>query len=165
MDFTALITQWLLAYGSIILFVLLALGIIGLPIPDESLLVLAGGLAAQGKLLVIPTMIAGIAGAIFGISISFWLGKKVGPWLIRKFGPTLHITPKTIKIMHSWFSHMGKWTLVVCYFIPLIRHLAGFVAGTTRLEYKIFALYAYSGAIIWSLTFFSLGYFFIIKTQ
>ena len=70
-----------------------------------------------------------------------------------------HVTPEKIDRVHSWYERFGKWLLLFGYFIAGVRHLTAFTAGTTRLRLPVFALFAYTGAFLWTLTFVSLGYF------
>lgn len=154
------ITQWLLHYGILTLFALLALGIVGLPIPDETLLAFAGFLIAQGKLSLLPTVLAAFAGSVCGISLSYVIGGTAGYYLIKTYGKKIGMTPQRIQQVHNWFARIGKWTLTVGYFFPGIRHLTGYVAGASRLHYAQFALFAYSGAMLWVGTFIILGYYF-----
>lgn len=154
-----MLSIWLLKYGSFAIFGLLALGIIALPVPEETLMVLAGILMANEKLHEIPTIIAAYAGSMCGITVSYLLGRVADNFIIHKFGRWVGLSEQKIKIAHHWFARFGKWTLVIGYYIPGIRHLTGFAAGATSLEYKKFALFAYSGAFIWVSTFLSIGYF------
>lgn len=151
---------YLYKIGPFFLFLTLVLGVIGVPFPDEFLLIGAGYLVAYQKLNATTTLIAAISGSICGITISYLFGRLIGKWMIKKYGGALRITDEKIIRTQSWFAHIGKWVLVIGYFIPLFRHLFGFVAGGAKMNYKQFALYAYAGAIIWSLTFLSIGYFF-----
>jgi membrane protein DedA with SNARE-associated domain len=159
----ALVNQflpWLDHYGSIAIFLWLALGIIALPIPEESLLLLLGYLVAKGKLPFLASIIAVYAGTCCGITGSYSLGLVTGHYLTRGWGRCLGLTEQRLQKAHSWFEKIGKWTLFIGYFIPGIRHLTGYVAGSLKLSYRYFALYAYSGGIIWSSLFVTLGYFF-----
>ncbi len=163
MDFLAeheVLAQWLLNYGPFALFGLLALGIVALPIPDESLMVLSGVLMFKGSLQIVPTLLAAYAGSMTGITISFVIGKTFGKYIIRRFGGWLGVTDEKIHRAYDQFHHFGKWALFFGYFIPGIRHLTGIVAGSIGLEYGYFALFAYSGAFVWASAFISLGYFF-----
>jgi membrane protein DedA with SNARE-associated domain len=60
--------------------------------------------------------------------------------------------------VHSWFERRGRWTLLIGYFIPGVRHLTGYVAGASELSFSNFALFAYTGAFCWALIFITLGY-------
>jgi membrane protein DedA with SNARE-associated domain len=154
--------QWLLQYGSLSLFFLLAMGVlvIVIPIPEETLMVVAGALMNQGKLFVLPTFVAAYSGAMFGITVSYFLGKMTEKYVIHRYGPWLGINQEKIARAHQWFERFGRWALFFGYFIPGVRHFTGLLAGMTSLSYKEFALFAYSGAIIWVTIFLSLGYFF-----
>lgn len=150
----------LLEYGSIVLFILLMLGIIALPIPEETLLVFAGALMAKGLLHTPSTILAASTGSLCGITISYLLGLTGGHYLVHKYGKWVGITPMRLNQAKTWFERFGKWSLFIGYFIPGVRHFTGFTAGTTKLEYRHFSLFAYSGAIVWIATFLSIGYFF-----
>lgn len=152
--------SWLVQYGSITLFFLLALGIIAFPVPEETLMVFAGILMSNGELRIAPTILAALAGSITGITISYMLGKTLGHFFLHKYGGWVGIKTKHVDAAHSWFEHYGKWSLFIGYFIPGIRHFTGFTAGTTDLEFRHFALFAYVGALFWVSTFLSIGYFF-----
>ena len=149
------------AYGYLAIFSLLVLGIVGLPVPDEFLLTSCGFLAYQGHLSLVPTLIAGFLGSACGISCSYTIGRTVGwTFLHSRLGRVLHITEARMKRVHDWFDRIGHWALVVGYFLPGVRHFTAVVAGTSRLELRSFALYAYSGALLWVCTFVFLGYHF-----
>ncbi|MBS0635087.1 MAG: DedA family protein [Verrucomicrobia bacterium] len=151
---------WLLEYGPIVLFGLLALEIIALPIPGEPLMILTGVLMSNGDLSSIPTLLAGYAGAICGISVSYILGRTAGTYLVVSYGDRLGLTNVRLQKVHDWFNRFGTWTLMIGYFIPGLRHFTGFTAGMATLEYRPFMIFAWGGAIIWVTTFLSLGYFF-----
>ena len=146
--------------GGFLLFVLLALGIVALPIPDETLLVLSGVLMMQGALPIPTTIIAAMLGSMTGITLSYFLGRTGGTYLIHKYGRFLGITEKGLKRAHDWFLLYGKWTLSIGYFIPGVRHFTGISAGLTGLAFQQFAIFAYTGAVFWVSTFLSVGYFF-----
>jgi len=152
--------MWLLHYGSFALFFLLTLGIFALPIPEETLMVIAGALMENGKLEIPQTIIAAFLGSLSGITLSYILGRTAGHFVIIRFGKWVGITQEHLDKAHAWFEHYGKWTLFFGYFIPGVRHFTGISAGATYLDYKDFALFAYSGALIWVSTFLSIGYFF-----
>jgi membrane protein DedA with SNARE-associated domain len=151
---------WLVNYGSITLFILLALGIIALPVPEETLLTITGILLYKGLLNMPLTYIAALGGSMCGITVSYIIGKTIGSRFLHKYGSWAGLTEKRLQMTHNWFDKYGKWSLTIGYFIPGVRHFTGVIAGVTELEYGYFALFAYSGAVVWVTTFLSLGYFF-----
>jgi membrane protein DedA with SNARE-associated domain len=153
------LSLWLTQYGSFALFVLLALGIFALPIPDETLMVLAGILMAREKLLIFPTYIAAIMGAIAGITVSYVIGRTAGALVIRRYGHWVGITETRMQYVNNWFERFGRWALFIGYFIPGVRHLTGYAAGITEMEYRHFAVFSYTGGILWACIFLSIGYF------
>ncbi len=155
-----LIAHWISHYGYFAIFSLLVLGIVGLPVPDEWLLTFAGYLVYKQKLNPVATFAAAFLGSACGITISYAIGRSLGFYLIRKYGPWLHVTPDRVESVHVWFGRLGTWTLLLGYFIPGVRHLTALVAGTSRLRPLLFALFAYCGAVLWVGTFISIGYFF-----
>jgi|SRR5579863_13385 len=148
-----------LQYGPLGIFCLLMLGIVGLPVPDETLLTLSGYLIFKGKLHFLPTAAAAFAGSICGITISYTIGRTGGLYLIHKYGPYVHLTKERLDRAHAWFERMGRWALFFGYFMPGIRHVTAISAGASELEPHFFALSAYSGGALWVVSFVSLGYF------
>lgn len=153
------ILNWIIQYGYIGLFCLLMLGIVGVPFPDELAMTCAGYLIFKGYLQPGPTIVAAFLGSVCGISLSYTIGRVVGTSLIDRYGNRFHVTPEKLKSINEWFERFGKWTLVFGYFFTGFRHLVAIVAGTAKLRLSAFALFAYTGALIWSVTFISLGYF------
>ena len=153
--------QWLSSYGYFALAGLLMLGIVGLPVPDETLLVFSGYLVYSGRLNLAGTLAAAVFGAMGGISGSYILGRCIGLPLIRsRFGLVFRITDEQIHRVHDWFMRIGHWSLFFGYFVPGVRHFTALVAGTSCLEYRYFALYAYAGAIFWVCSFVFIGLHF-----
>jgi membrane protein DedA with SNARE-associated domain len=151
-------SEIILQHGGIALFVLLAIGIVGLPVPDETLLLITGFLLARDKLPLASTLIFAYLGSICGISLSYAIGCLAGSWLIKRYGRWVGVTPERAERAHNWFHRFGGWTLPVGYFIPGVRHLTGYVAGTLQFDLRKFALFAYSGAVLWVSTFITIGY-------
>jgi membrane protein DedA with SNARE-associated domain len=156
---------WISQYGYAGLFVLLMLGIAGLPVPDETLLTFCGYLIWKGRLQPAYTFLAGLAGSMSGISLSYVLGRTCGYKVIFRYGRYIHLTEERLARIHAWFERMGPWLLAVGYFIPGVRHFTALVAGTTGLRPAVFAAFAYAGAAVWVATFLLLGYMMGEKWQ
>ena len=154
------IFQFVSTYGYAGLYLMLMLGIVGLPIPDETLLIFSGYLISKGTLKPLPTLLAAFAGSATGITVSYVLGRTLGLGVIHRFGKYAHITEARLDAVHKWFDRIGHWALVAGYFIAGVRHLTAILAGTSKLSYRSFALFAYGGALLWASLFLSAGYFF-----
>ena len=151
--------QWITRHGYAGIFSLLVFGIVGLPVPDEWLLTFSGYLVFKHVLLLLPTFAAAFLGSACGITVSYTLGRILDSYILIKYGYLLHLTPQRLERVHSWFERRGRWTLLVGYFIPGVRHLTGYVAGVSGLSFVNFALFAYTGAFCWAAVFITLGYF------
>lgn len=152
--------HWISSYGYFGIFSFLFLGIIGLPIPDETLLVFSGYLVFRGTLHPLLTFLAGVLGSGCGISVSYGLGRLLGRRVISHYGKYIGITSERLEKAHDWYRRIGRWTLAVGYFVPGIRHLTAIAAGISELESTIFMAYAYPGAVLWVSSFLCMGYFF-----
>ena len=151
--------DWLLQYGYAGLFGLLVLGIVGLPVPDETLLAFSGFLISKGRFHPGPAFAAAWGGSVCGISLSYLIGRTAGYQAALRYGKYLHVTEERLTYVHSWFERVGEWLLLGGYFIPGVRHFTALVAGLSKLRYFKFAVFAYVGAAVWVTTFLSLGYF------
>src|SRR4051812_5567592 len=137
-----LIIQWVTQYGYVAIFALLMLGIVGLPIPDETMLVFAGYLIAQGHLQPVPALITAFCGSACGITLSYTIGRTLGIGFIHKWGRYLHVTEARLAKVHKWFDKIGRWALFIGYYIAGVRHFTAIIAGTSGLDYRSFAMYA-----------------------
>jgi membrane protein DedA with SNARE-associated domain len=153
------VLSWLAHFGPLALFALLTLGVFGLPIPDETVLVLAGLMVSRGQLRALPTVTAGIGGAMVGITVSYAVGRFAGLPLLLRYGTVIHVSPSLLTAVGGWFNRFGKWLLTAGYFVPGVRHLTAVVAGASGLSAWTFSLFAYAGSILWVSCFLALGYF------
>lgn len=152
------VLDWILRYGYAGLFALLMFGIAGLPIPDETLLMFSGYLISKGRLNPMLSFAFSFAGSVSGISISYALGRFVGQPVLFRYGRFVGITPRHLERVRLWYKRRGEWVLMLGYYIPGVRHFTALVAGMSRLDYRVFALFAYCGAAIWVATFLIIGY-------
>ncbi|MEP7306371.1 MAG: DedA family protein [Acidobacteriota bacterium] len=142
-------------YGAPVLFLAQVLGVVGLPVPDEFLLTVAGALVHRGLLNGATTSLAAVGGCLSGITISYLLGRFVGlPFLLTR----LHLPAGAVQRAQAWFRRFGGWLLTFGYFVPGVRHVSAIAAGSTPLSYATFARYAYPGGGLWCSVFLGLGY-------
>jgi membrane protein DedA with SNARE-associated domain len=153
------VLEWISRYGYPAIFCLLMLGIVGLPVPDETLLTFTGYLIFSHRLQAVPALVTVMLGTMCGITLSYTLGRTFGLALIHRFGKYIHLTEERLSKAHRFFERVGHWSLTFGYFVPGVRHLTAYAAGVSYVEIRIFALFAYLGALLWASTFLSLGYF------
>jgi membrane protein DedA with SNARE-associated domain len=146
-------------YSYLEIFIALGLGIVGLPVPDETLMAYAGFLVFKGKLNYLYTILVAFAGTSCGITIGYLLGKTFGNPFIKRYAFKMHVNPDDIQHAEKFYNRYGKFALFIGYFIPGVRHLTAIFAGISLMPYRTFALFAYSGGFLWAITLVSLGYF------
>lgn len=151
------IINYLVHHGYIILFSFLAIELIGFPTPGEVLMSYAGYLVYQGTLMWSVSIIAASCGVFLGISISYFIGNKLGYPFFKRYGHYIHITPDRLARAENWYEKYGNNLILVAYFIPGIRHITGYFAGIVKIPYKMFAIRAYLGALVWATFFITLG--------
>lgn len=128
-------------------------------LPGDSLLFITGTLAAAGYLNIWVLYITLLLAAIFGDSVNYWIGQRVGPRVFSNENSRIFKKAYLEKTRAFYEKHGGK-TIIIARFVPLIRTFAPFVAGVGKMKYRTFFFYNIIGAFVWvtSLTF--AGYFF-----
>lgn len=133
---------------------------VGLVAPGEFTVLLGGAVASQGDIS-LPLIIAVTwLSAFAGDSVSFMLGARLGREFLVRHGRRVGITPERLKQVETYFARYGGRTILIGRFIGLIRALAPFIAGSSRLPYRAFAPYSILGTGLWSIALILLGYFF-----
>ncbi|MFC4076701.1 DedA family protein [Salinithrix halophila] len=145
-------------YGYLGIFFFLVFGIVGLPLPDEIMMTFIGYLASSGQLDLSLTFISALGGSLSGITISYFLGGRLGYPFLKRFGSKIFITRRRLRITQFLFRKYGNWVLFFGYFIPGVRHVTAYLAGISHMSWPRFAAYAYTGALIWCMTFIGLGF-------
>ncbi len=144
-------------YGYYVLGMALMLELLALPLPGEVLMTYAGLMVFQGNLNWILSILTAGLGASVGMTISYWIGYKLGTPFFEKYGSKIHLGPEKFKKTSQWFDRYGNKLLIIAFYIPGIRHFTGYFSGITRMSFRTYMMYAYTGAFIWTGTFISLG--------
>jgi membrane protein DedA with SNARE-associated domain len=147
-------------FGYIGLFFVLLFGIIGLPVPDEVLLTYVGYNVSLGRMSYVLSVLIALAGATCGITISYLAGLTFGEPVLRRIGPKIGIKEKTVTRTYQSFKDIGGPILFLGYFIPGVRHVTAYIAGILNYSFKRFTVFAYTGALIWVVTFITIGRLF-----
>ena len=125
-------------------------------LPGDSLLFLAGFLAAGGGLSVLGIIVILSVAAILGDSVNYRIGTSFGNWLIHR--ERCLVDRKHIAMTRQYYKKYGKKTIIVARFIPGIRAFAPFVAGIVKMRYPVFLSYNVIGGILWVTSFVLFGY-------
>ena len=133
---------------------------VGLVAPGEFTVLLGGAVAFQGEIS-LPVIIAVTwVSAFAGDTVSFLLGAHLGREFLVRHGERFRITPERLQTVERYFARYGGRTILIGRFIGLVRALAPFIAGSSRLPYRNFAPYSILGTGLWSIALILIGYFF-----
>ncbi len=130
------IVTWVSTYGYGAVFACLMLGVVGVPIPDEWLLVFTGYLIWRGRFHPVLGVLVAFCGSSCGITVSYTIGRTLGLGFVHRYGRWLHITEERTNRVHAWFHRIGHWALCFGYFVPGVRHFTAIIAGTSELEFR-----------------------------
>ena len=152
-------------YGAYVYAILFAIifcetGLVVTPfLPGDSLLFVAGTLAATGHMDVHALFAALACASFLGDNTNYWVGRFTGPRIFRSHQARLLNRSHLDRTRIFYERHGGK-TIVVARFMPIVRTFAPFVAGTGHMRYGTFVFYSFSGSMAWvgSLTY--AGYYF-----
>jgi membrane protein DedA with SNARE-associated domain len=140
--------------GYLGVFTLVALESFGVPVPGETVLIIAGTYAgATHHLSPFLIVAAAAAGAIIGDTIGFWVGDKGGYRLLRKYGHHIRIDEPKIKVAVLLFDEHGSKVVFFGRFVAVLRTYAAFLAGTTKMRYRRFLFYNAAGGVLWACVF------------
>ena len=156
-------THMLSVYGCWLVAAIVGIERIGIPVPGETALVLAGALAATTQALNIHSVVVAACVAVFvGNIAGYWFGKHFGYRLLCRYGGRVGITPPRIKLGQYLFLQHGSKLVVAGQFLPLLREVAAILAGANRLEWTRFLVANAIGGLVWS-AFFGYGAYLIGK--
>ena len=158
--------EWLVAnygvwiYAILFLVIFCETGLVVMPfLPGDSLLFIAGAVAAGGGMD--PVLLGGLLmlAAILGDSTNYVIGRTAGEKLFSN--PNSKIFRRDyLQKTHDFYDKHGGKTVTMARFLPIIRTFAPFVAGIARMPYPRFFGFSVLGTILWVGGLVTLGYFF-----
>jgi membrane protein DedA with SNARE-associated domain/membrane-associated phospholipid phosphatase len=132
---------------------------VGLILPGETAVILAGAVAGQGATSIEVTIAVVWVGAFAGDSTSFWIGRKLGRGFVLRHGGKLRITESRLETVEGYYERYGGRTIIIGRFIGLVRALAPFVAGTSGWRYRDYFAYGLIGTLLWAIAFCLVGFY------
>jgi len=147
-------------YAILFLVIFCETGLVVMPfLPGDSLLFIAGAVAAGGGMD--PVLLCGLlmAAAILGDSTNYVIGRTAGERLFRN--PDSKIFRRDyLQQTHDFYERHGGKTVTLARFLPILRTFAPFVAGLAKMVYPRFLMFSVAGTILWVCGLVTLGYFF-----
>jgi membrane protein DedA with SNARE-associated domain len=153
-DLSDLIRHW----GYLAIFLVVVLGNLGLPVPEETILVLAGYLVWRGQLRLPLVLAVGVASAVAGDNMGYWIGRRYGQKAIERYGHSLLGGPGRLASVRRFITRHGPLGVFAARFITGIRFLAGPMAGTLGLRPIPFLAANALGALVYVPVVVGAGY-------
>ncbi|MBP7489191.1 DedA family protein [Azospira sp. APE16] len=146
-------------YAILFFIVFAETGFVVVPfLPGDSLLFVAGALAAIGDMVLLPLMLSLSLAAVLGNSLNYvigrWFGHRILAWNSRL------LNRAALEKTHAFFEVHGGKTLVISRFLPLLRTFAPFVAGMGEMGYGRFTFFNVVGGVSWVVSLSLAGYWF-----
>ncbi|MBH3430204.1 DedA family protein [Pseudomonas alkylphenolica] len=147
-------------YAILFLVIFCETGLVVMPfLPGDSLLFIAGAVAAGGGMD--PVLLGGLlmAAAILGDSTNYVIGRTAGEKLFSN--PNSKIFRRDyLQQTHDFYERHGGKTVTLARFLPILRTFAPFVAGIAKMHYPRFLGFSVAGTVLWVGGLVTLGYFF-----
>lgn len=143
-DIGPLLGQW----GYLAIFLIVILGNVGLPVPEETTLVLAGYLVWRGELNWLVVAAVGIMAAVAGDNAGYWIGRRYGGGLLDRLRQLVRVSPERFERMRRFVIRHGPRAVFVARFITGLRFLAGPMAGAMGLGLRPFVVANVLGAVV-----------------
>jgi len=144
-DLPQLIGHW----GYVAIFVVVVLGNVGLPLPEETVLALAGYLVWRGELSLPLVLAVGVVSAVTGDNLGYWLGRRYGRTALPRYARWVLGHPERLQSMEAFVARRGPFAVFVARFIPGIRFMAGPLAGGLGLRFLPFLAANVLGALVY----------------
>jgi len=128
-------------------------------LPGDSLLFIAGTVAAAGSMYVHDLFLVLAAASFLGDNTNYWIGHYAGPRVFAREGSRF-LNPAHLARTQRFYDKYGAKTIFFARFVPIVRTFAPFVAGIGRMHYPRFLFYSFSGSIAWTGSLTYAGYFF-----
>jgi membrane protein DedA with SNARE-associated domain len=137
-------------YGYLAVGAIVALESMGLPLPGESVLVLAVLYAERHGHSVTAVVASAAAGAMLGDNIGYWIGRDFGYRLLLRYGSRFGLSSSKIKLGQYLFLRHGGKVVFLGRFVAVLRALAAVLAGINRMDWRRFLLANAAGAVLWA---------------
>lgn len=144
--------------GYLGVFLILIVDNMGIPIPSEATLALAGNLAKTGTFNLVVVIILGTLAQTLGTYLAYLIGRYGGEPIIKKYGKYVLVSDHDYKKAEDWFAKRGPRAIFISRLIPVIRSYAGFAAGAFQMDLKAFLRDSFLGSLVWTILFVGLGY-------
>ena len=154
------LTLLVATYGLWAVALFVAIESMGVPVPGETMLLVAAVYAgATHQLSIVAVIAAAVVAAIAGDNLGYLLGRLGGERLLRRVGPVLHLTEGRLAIARYLFQKHGGKAVFFGRFVAVLRVTAAWVAGISRMRWWRFLAWNAAGGIVWATTVGLISYY------
>ncbi|HEX7547950.1 MAG TPA: DedA family protein [Candidatus Methylomirabilis sp.] len=150
----AVIAQW----GYLAIFGFVLAGNIGVPVPENSVLWVAGFFVWKGRLSLPLVLLVGIGAAVVGDNLGYWLGRRYGQRVVDRYSRTVRLSSHRLERMRQFVQRYGPWAVFLARFVTGLRFMAGPLAGSLGLPPRAFFLANVLGALCYVPIMVGAGY-------
>src|SRR5262249_39609224 len=136
-------------YGYLAVVGLVLIEDFGVPVPGETVLILAAVYAGTGRLNIALVALLGFCGALLGDNIGFAIGHFGGRPLAERYGRYILLTPQRLEMATRFFDRHGGKIIIVARFVEGLRQANGIIAGISGLRWTRFLVFNAIGAALW----------------
>jgi membrane protein DedA with SNARE-associated domain len=152
------LSDWLSTWGYFGVFLCVFIGNLGIPVPEETVLLVAGFLAGRGDLSLEPLYLVGIGSAVVGDCCGFVFGRTGGQRLFERLAQRFAFVRTRYERLQNFFKVHGSKAVFMARFVAGARFMAGPMAGAAGMSFLRFLGWNVSGALIWCSLIISVGY-------
>jgi membrane-associated protein len=153
-DVAELIGHW----GYAAIFVVVILGNVGVPLPEETVLAVAGYLVWRGDMRLSVVLVVGIVSAVAGDNLGYWLGRRFGRKALRRYAQWVLGHPERLASMEDFLARRGPFAVFIARFVPGVRFTAGPLAGALGMHVGPFLAANVLGAVVYVPVAVAAGY-------
>lgn len=155
------LTDFIIHANPIMIYMIVAIVLMlescGVPIVNNTLLLLTGALATLGYLNIWILIPVAIIGSISGACLAYVIGAYGSRTTFLHVATILHIDRQKVDITRSWFQKAGPWMIFFSRMTPYVRPFTCFLGGITHMPFSRFGMAALSGSIIWCVVMLQIG--------
>jgi membrane protein DedA with SNARE-associated domain len=152
------LSDLLASWGYLGIFILVFVGNLGVPVPEESVLISAGFLASHGLLDLEWVYVVSVVSAVAGDCSGFMIGRTGGQHLLERLAARFAYVRRRIDQLRVFFDQHGSKAIFMARFIAGARFLAGPMAGAAGMSFLRFLGWNLMGALTWCSLMVTIGY-------
>jgi membrane protein DedA with SNARE-associated domain len=152
------ISEWLKQWGYLGIFVCVFIGNLGIPVPEETVMLVAGFVAGDGTLDLRIVYLVCVMSAVTGDCCGFFVGRHGGQRIIARLTARFTTMRRRYERLQTFFHIHGSKAVFMARFIAGVRFMAGPMAGAAGMPFFRFLGWNVLGAIVWCTTMVTIGY-------